>query len=117
MSDSISYAKSAFGMESYESGCVLWNKWALYLICEDEKKSKLFQHRTLRHHLEIRYTAQGCDGAPKQQWGVHDRSANLTLRSMTTPDPESLRTTNCETGAPIRGSYGRDKQVGPDQIG
>jgi hypothetical protein len=41
-SDSISYAKSIFEGKRNHSERILWNKQALYLICEDEENSKLF---------------------------------------------------------------------------
>ena len=52
------------------------------------------------------------------KWDVHasDWNANLTLRIKISPNPNPLITTNCKVSIPIRGSYGRDKQAGPDHI-
>ena len=53
------------------------------------------------------------------KWDVHasDWNANLTLRIKISPNPNPLITTNCEVSIPIRGSYGRDKQVGQIILG
>ena len=40
--------------------CVCRIEGALYLVSKNEEDTKVFEHRTLRDHLEVQHPAHGC---------------------------------------------------------